>query len=420
MDASQPTQNSRVETIAKCLVIAAAAIYLAASALYMLKFARVHFCDFQARYNEVHCVWTGLDPYDLYAGKKTSPVFYAWWGVVPDDPNARCVDFYPPWSYTYLAPLATLPYRAALGVFLGLNILAVLGIAAIGAGLGYHVRRSRLDAAFAASAAVCLAKALPLMLDAANYGLLIACAAIVMVLLLNRGRDVLAGLVWALMMVKIQTGPLFFIPLFIGRKYKTIAVAVLACALAALPTALLLHKSPVDLVLCLASRGSDMIRCSVLAGALMPFFTNPQMTAVEALLGIGICSTASWLLRGQSDWLVKFVPPSIACVLWTYSQCQDQIMFAIPQLCLALLILKEQAAWKKAAYAIGILCLWYTTYESVLDFFDRFFSWPPDTKHVFEQVRFVAGFIAALSWYGISLALPLLIRKPAGESRSGT
>lgn len=420
MDSHAAPQISRLETWAKRLVVAAAALYLAATAVYMLKFARVNFCDFQARYNEVHCVWSGLDPYDLYAGKKTSPHFYAWWGVVPDDPMARCVDFYPPWAYTYLAPLAALPYRAALGIFLTLNLLAVLGIAAIGARLGYQVRQDRLDAAFAGACAIFLAKSLPLMLDAGNYGLLAVFAAIVMALFLNRNREVLAGLAWAFIMVKIQTGPLFFIPLVIARKYKTIAVAVAACVLASLPTALLVGKSPVDLVLCLASRGSDMIQCSVLGGALSRLFTNPQITLVEALLGVSVCAAASWQLRAQKEWLIKFVPPAITSTLWTYSQCQDQIQFAIPQLCLALLLLRERSAWRKAAYALGLLCLWYTCYESVLDFFDRFFAWPPQTKAAFQQARFLAGLIAALSWYGIALALPALIRKPDAPVARGT
>ena len=163
---------------------------------------------------------------------------------------------------------------------------------------------------------------------AVQYGFLILAALLLMNRALERDRNVAAGLLWSVMMIKPQVGLLFFWPLFWHRRYLAIAVAVATCLAETFVTSLLVHESMLDLILQIPQIGKPYGACMA-ADLLRPFFgeSSPIVVMIAFFVLTGV---ACWVFRKNRDFLVSCVPVVLAIPLWTYSMAGYDRVILLP------------------------------------------------------------------------------------------
>jgi len=314
--------------------------------------------DFRLRYNEVSVLKLGHNPFDIWMGKTVvggyQPfVGYKWHKAVLEDseyakhlaatggkPSGKRVHAYPPWAYTLTLPFSYLPFEKAS--FVWMQMLLALTAAGFCAAFvfGKKLRGNAWDGILLASGLLIAATpALNHSYAERQWGPVILAALAGFVYFTDKKREVLAGLCWAVVMVKPQFGVLLFIPLAFARKWKTIAVAVAACLLLAIPPAVLCKTSPVDLILCVKDAGSGFFLGSGFAPwpVLMELnrhipestdITKPVMAA-GAVAGLLLCLLLVFRLRAQ-PLRVQFAATVVCSLAWTYCNINDYILYAVP------------------------------------------------------------------------------------------
>lgn len=169
-------------------------------------------CDLTYRMNEVQCSHTGVNPFDVWDQKVTTERFR---GLDRNDkppPSSQdrhklVVHAYPPWHTTYCWFYGWLPRpitTALLGVVYGFSLVFLIvaikrRISSFGIVQQVFVW-SWLVAMLLGSLVSCF--------GSLQYSLPIAALAMLMYDSLDRDRDCLAAVCWALMMVKPQVGAL--------------------------------------------------------------------------------------------------------------------------------------------------------------------------------------------------------------------
>lgn len=300
--------------------------------------------DFAGRYNEMQCVFTGVDPYELCFGNATSPVFAPMNGLsgvesrTPSGGKKAIVNSYPPWAYTFLFPLhrvrpvpaSRLFNATAVGCYLFLLFLAFA-----------RVRREGLPPAEARTVfAVTGFLGLPLLrvLQVSNYGLFLAAAAALLTLALEEKRDLLAGFALALLMLKPQLGLPFAVPLLLKGKWKTLATGAAVCFAASVPPALLVKRNVFSMILHAAHSGTASIHSGWQStGWFSPPVFRTLATwlggtggalAASMALGAAVLFAASWRIRRGNDWWMQLVPPAVVACLWSMGHAHDHVLLA--------------------------------------------------------------------------------------------
>ena len=286
-------------------------------------------CDLMFRINEVQCSHTGVNPFDVWDRKVTTERFR---GIdredrektPPEDAHKLVVHAYPAWHTTYCWFYGWLPRAvtvALLGVVYGIS-LAFLIVA---------IRRrisplGRAERIFVWSWIIAMLLGdLVSCFGCLQYGLPLAALALLMYDSLDRDRDWLAAVCWALMMVKPQVGALFFCPLLFGRKYKVILLAGTICFIATLWPAWVYHESPIELILQIPKSGVPHNHEPVVDAVLTPLI-GKSATFVWAGVCAAICAAGSWLFRKSGSWLLRTLPVMWMFPLWTYSQNHDHLV----------------------------------------------------------------------------------------------
>lgn len=292
-----------------CAVAALAAVaFVKAKATYGL------FCDLNLRYNEVCCSHEGVNPFRVW---DQEVVHGRYQGLRrPDKPEPRSpgketVHAYPPWHTTFLWWYPWLPRGLVLWGMFAFNVAAFLAAGA------YFARRLPLESPWD-RAMFCLCGILPCAymwgshLLTGNYPILVLVLFLLMVELLRRGRDVAAGLCWALAMTKPQMAALFIWPLLLAGRFKTIATAAAVVAAATLVPALVYGESPVELVLQVPRIG-------------LPYASvGGGLHLAVAAAGFVACGALSAVFAKSPSWIVRFVPVMLVMPVWTYSLPQDR------------------------------------------------------------------------------------------------
>ena len=161
--------------------------------------------DFQLRYNEIRCVMAGVDPGQIVSGEDRLTGYEPWsWECKDTFEWHNRVHRYPPWEYAFMMPFAFMPKVVAAHIWLIFELCCafalMLFVFLVGYGCEKHVLRGSLGLILATGAlgpvAVCV--------SCLNFGLPIAVAAVLMCVCLDKRKDALAGIFWALMMVKPQ------------------------------------------------------------------------------------------------------------------------------------------------------------------------------------------------------------------------
>ena len=321
--------------------------------------------DFGWRYNEAMCVRSGVDPYDVCFESKPSDRFTS---VFAAESGKLPVNAYTPWEYTWMLPLTHLSRETAHTLFQLLNLAALAGIAALA---WQRARRHGLSspARWLVVAGSCfLGLSLYRVLQVSNYGLLMAFAAFAMAECLDSplslcdipphgggqdnkecyipphkgrrvrvGREVLAGLCWAVVLVKPQIGILLAIPLLLGHHIVALFAGAGFCALSTLPAAALCNANPVRMVWRVLHSGTHSIRAGEVGTPLLP----PELVALlsgiappaawlalSAVVGLIIALALSWRMRRHPDAIARLTPALVVGLLWMPGHFHDRVLLA--------------------------------------------------------------------------------------------
>lgn len=282
--------------------------------------------DLTARRNEILCAHQGVNSFRIWNREKTLSGFHP--HNRPDKPNVavkpgdRNVHAYPAWHTAYFYFYGWLPERvfySVLGCLFGLCMMSVIyGIRDVCGEISDYPWLLTLGV---------LSLVAPYVFEcfvAQNYGMLILALMFLMVRALSVNCQVLAGLCWALAMIKPQMAALLFWPLLFGRKYVAIVTAALVCVGATMVTGYIVAESPVDLILQVPQIGTPYTATHFFNRIFGPCFNWAQMLVFGSLCGF-LC----YKMRDDDKWYCRYAPVALCTPLWTYNQPYDNMIFII-------------------------------------------------------------------------------------------
>lgn len=291
--------------------------------------------DFNLRHNEICASHERIDPFRVWDGQVESEKYIG--RRRPDRPQPgpllpgqRMVHAYPPWHTTFFYFYGWIPNRTAAVAFKVFN-LALLAAMLVGLVRFCAQRKLSVPKTCFVAASVCLYfhSQIRLCIGIGNYGVLLAALAVLLFRFLDRGRQVPAGIVWALMMIKPQVSALLFWPLLFGKCYRAILVAAGICFAATLFPAWLYGESPLELVLQVPRIGAPYCLHGNFCG---PFLRLARLFLGEASLGLTAAfffllgGLISFPARHCGKWWEKTIPAMIVVPYWTYAQRMDWVI----------------------------------------------------------------------------------------------
>jgi hypothetical protein len=312
-----------------------AALYLAAVACF---YARDHvqtpperrFGDLGLRASEVACAHEGIDSFRIWNREIVSDRYCP--APCPGRPHVdaagrRAVHAYPPWHtvffwfWGYLSPTAAAVAMCAVNLLL----LAGLGWAA----LTFSPKIPHVRYWMCVLGVFFLADPVCLCVKQGNYGILLAAVTVLMYWALEKRHDVLAGLCWAVMMIKPQVGVLFFWPLFFQRRGRVVTVAAVTCLVLTGVAAKLVNASPWDMIARMSEIGKPYM-LDPSGGAPHFVFASKilgrHVVEVVAACGFVVCGVLCFWLRTAPAWWIRTLPAAVLFPFWTYSKIYDNVV----------------------------------------------------------------------------------------------
>ena len=326
--------------------------------------------DFNLRMNELVCVRQGVNPYAVWHGDVKLKPFYAntHKGPVPEGCTKQ-VNAYAPWAYVYMLPISLLPAGAEWSVYCLLIALCVVGVGALAA------REDTSNAGWALVTAVpLLVIGYPLFASCSvgNFGVFALFGAVLMAWALNRGLWWLAGLGWALAMVKPQLGLLFAIPLLLRGRFAACVVAGGVCLAATFAMSVALKTSVVDLLLQGPAANTEFFHG---CGTWPKFLCETFGVEYDILIGMGVgaivCVVLTWMIRKELDWFILLMPAAICGCCWTYASNYCQVMgWFLAFVLVRELVRKPQSKslWTMLVLAALVLSRWFLAWHGLCAF----------------------------------------------------
>lgn len=321
-------------------------------------------CDLELVVAENELLCSGIDPYDVYVGKKNVPGYIgsdATAGASHSNVGDMRVMAHPPWVYTAFMPLTLLSHRSATFAYFCVMMSCMALLVLCGVWIAQRNGCARQDAIIAACLSV-LAISFPVFQDflSMNWALVTLSAAVLMAVCLNKGHDILAGVCWAFVMVKPQIGLAFAIPLIIKCRVKTCAAAVVTCLVASIPPSLMSGTSFWKMIFVIpGTYVHEFWGC----GTMPRFVVNliPSGAAVMAGLVIGavVCALMTYKMKSEKDWFFFLMPAAACSMSWTYARCYSHVMAWFFFICLAASIVKGSRA--RSQWIIAVFALFFTT-----------------------------------------------------------
>ncbi|MBQ4107094.1 MAG: DUF2029 domain-containing protein [Lentisphaeria bacterium] len=288
--------------------------------------------DWLLRWRELRLLQRGIDPFDVFTHRIQVPGCVS---LLDPQPGNQAIHNYAPWTYGFCFPAAWLSGEiTAARLMLAVNAAGLLLLAGL-IWLTIRERTDDPDRAILLTAAALLLDLFPLFrtLSVGNFSIAATTAALALAMLLNRKHDLAAGFMLAILMLKIQIGAVFLIPLLMARKYRTLAVGGGLCAAASCIPAWFTGKMPWTLTWQLLHSG-DPSFVSPYTGGLFSVFARvlpaSWLLAADAVIALGVLILVSRQLRHHRDWLLKLVPAAAVVPLWNYSQTIDQCLLLLP------------------------------------------------------------------------------------------
>lgn len=310
--------------------------------------------DFNARYNEVLCLRAGHDPYDVFTDKVSIPCVVSMadlpsLGVVPlmqrlpsfpdfgkEGQKEMAIHTYPPWSYAWLLPWTYVSRDIAwlFHLFLEIVSIAVLFYLPCRHLARYGDTDGFLRLLFLALA-LNLGKVFPATFMCGNYSTFVAAGALGLAFFLDRDQQVPAGFCFALMMLKPQIGTIFAIPLLLGRRFLTVAIAAALCLAGAFAATLYCDASVIDLICHANAAGPHFFNGTALLptrlAETLGIDIGPSVAVpLCALLGGSICIVVSWRVRRCQYWLERLAPAAVCSMFWMVARTYDHAMDILP------------------------------------------------------------------------------------------
>ena len=315
--------------------------------------------DFSVRYNEVECLKTGVDPFDVWSERTRHDPYYSFHGR-PEPGQSKKVHAYPPWEYTFFLPLSLIPKNTASTIFGIIQVASLLYVVSLLFRWGRCLRGRTGDGLFVAASALFLGGALQSAFWFRQYGITNLALLLLLFRALDKRRPISAGICWALLMTKPQVGLLLAIPLVLGRQWKAIGMAVAVCCLASIPPAILCHVSPMDMILHMRSSAGNVLSGTAIVPK--PVFvalaskTNPALPGtLSAAIGVGLCLWLCCRFRHAPFWVLRMLPAIVCATGWTYLQLHDKTLLLFPQAVLAIAILSTRSIRHRALFSALIL-----------------------------------------------------------------
>lgn len=285
--------------------------------------------DYSLRMTEIKCLRSGVDPYAVWKGEVVLPPYRPNWGAKVEGPEfTEDINAYVPWAYTLMLPLSYLPPRVGWAVYF---LVMMASLAAV-----FLVLRRNL-AAFVSdphlrtlvSSLALLPVAYPAWSNMAigNFSVIVLAAAVLMADCLARGRDVGAGLCWAVAMIKPQLGLAFAVPLLMRRKFLSCAVAAAVCLLLSLPPAAMCGVSPLKLIAEAPAANAFCFQgCGTYPFALCGLMPANVEILVALAAGVVVSGALTAMLRKDAPWFVYLMPAGIVATTWTYASTYGHVL----------------------------------------------------------------------------------------------
>ena len=317
--------------------------------------------DFDLRRNEIACAHTGTDPFDVWERKVETDRFCGF--TRPDMPIERPaegrlygdklpVHAYPPWHTALCWWYGFVPKwvcASLMGLLYAFSLVWI--VRWIAARLRTADPRDVPENALFLLAAflhpfggICWTM---------NYGLLLLSCILLMASALDRGRDVLAGVLYSVVMVKPQVGLLMALPLLVGRKFKTLAVAAAVCIAETLFASWKLGKPPWELLMQIPAIGAPYGKGIFAEVAGKVLGAAGPLAAMAAFAGVA--AAGCWLVRKAPETWMRFVPALAVVPVWTYSQYHDWLV-TVP--CFVCFLLRRSARPRLYTASVFLLALW--------------------------------------------------------------
>lgn len=321
--------------------------------------------DLRMRYFEATSVRQGQDPFLIWNGTVTSDEFTPWsFAHYWDYRKHKLVHAYTPWTYALMLPLTFLPVEDAGAVYLAVQILVLFGLL-----LGALVlfRRRTGDWLLALAGIVLLTStsdAITRCLIVGNFGLLITGAVFAAIVLQERGRECLAGVFWAVALVKPQIGGLFFLLLLFERRWKVVASCCVTMAVGTLVASALCHRSPVEMILAIREYsvgqfGGTGLFCNEIAERLSPWLGEQGVLATSMGIGMAVCLWSAFYLRKQRSLFVRMLPAATLSLAWSTSRLHDYCIQMVAYTGLLLLFWEARGHFKLRAAIVmtAVFCI---------------------------------------------------------------
>ncbi len=351
---------------------------LAALAAFLIvpSIGRIRLVDLHLRHNEISCSHGGVNPHDVFMRRVKSPIYTGY--EIPHlgykfETGKEVVHSYPPWHTTYFWFYGWLSLSDTMTFSILLNCLS------LGCVLFYLRRYGPKDSGDRFLFwGICLMGLLGAAFDCiiiGNYGCFLGALSILLYEALKKRRHVLAGLAWAVIMIKPQIGILLFWPLLWGKRYVTIIVAVGVCVLATLWPAYVYHQSPITLILQIPEIGQARSHLGTLSG-----WAFLLLGPVGPFLWTGgcffVCGFLSFLLRNSSSWLIRVAPALFMTPFWSYFQLHDEVMaWPLYVLIAFYLIDARKKDVRLRVFLIFLFVLVFTRLQTYLYFSACFVGW---------------------------------------------
>ena len=314
-------------------------------------------CDMKLVVAENECLLKGVDPYDVFKEKVKLSGYISQYPSsnvqVGDVATEMCVGVNPPWVYTAFMPFSLLSHRGASAVWFCIKFLCLGVLLLWGVRIARRTGRDKEEALIVGVSAV-LAIALPAFQDflSMNWALVTVVATMLMATCLNGGRDILAGVCWAFVMLKPQIGLAFAIPLLMMGRFKACLAAVATCFVASIPPSLMCGKSPVEMILAISGAYTrDYWGCGTMPHFLVDILSQGLAIPLGLVAGAIVCALMVWVMREEKNWFFLLMPAAVCSVSWTYARCYSHVMTWFFFICLAVVLAgspRSKALWLMA------------------------------------------------------------------------
>ena len=319
-------------------------------------------CDLTVRHNEIECIRTGVDPFDIFERTISSEEYR---GIFrPDKPEEpkdgrKRVHSYPAWHMAFFWWNNFVPRNICIVIMLIANIGSLVWVC-----WWLSKKYQRSDTVHLVQDILFL---LVLMLypffcvfETLNYGLLLTGCLLLLFLALRCKYEILAGIAYAFIMIKPQIGVVLLLPLFFNKWFKTIAVAAAICIIGTIFTARELNKSPFELILQIPLIGAPFYKGFFTSMAIRTFGYAGGFVSMGVF--VLIAAAGCFLVRNAEEIWMRFLPALAIIPFWTYSMHHDWFIF-LP--CCIYLLNSKGKHPKLYGLSMDLAIIWILTFLAV-------------------------------------------------------